>query len=142
MGVIKSGKVVLVLSGRFAGKKAVVVRTFDDGTSDKKFGHALIAGVDRAPRKVTKSMSKAKVAKRSKVKPFLKYVNFTHLMPTRYSVDMDLKKMVDENDVKEDSTQVKKDLKKVFEERYLNQKDLKNEKKAAGNSYFFSRLRF
>mmetsp|Transcript_31691 Transcript_31691/g.75230 ORF Transcript_31691/g.75230 Transcript_31691/m.75230 type:complete len:143 (+) Transcript_31691:23-451(+) len=142
MGVIKSGKVVLVLSGRFAGKKAVVVRTFDDGTSDKKFGHALIAGVDRAPRKVTKSMSKAKVAKRSKVKPFLKYINFTHLMPTRYSVDMDLKKMVDENDVKEDSTQVKKDLKKVFEERYLNQKDLKNEKKAAGNSYFFSRLRF
>mmetsp|Transcript_8968 Transcript_8968/g.17983 ORF Transcript_8968/g.17983 Transcript_8968/m.17983 type:complete len:143 (+) Transcript_8968:57-485(+) len=142
MGVIKSGKVVLVLSGRFAGKKAVVVRTFDDGTSDKKFGHALIAGVDRAPRKVTKSMSKAKIAKRSKVKPFLKYVNFTHLMPTRYSVDMDLKKMVDENDVKEDSTQVKKDLKKVFEERYLNQKDLKNEKKATGNSYFFSRLRF
>lgn len=142
MGVIKSGKVVLVLSGRFAGKKAVVVRTFDDGSAEKKFGHALIAGVDRAPRKVTKSMKKAKVSKRSKVKPFLKYVNYTHLMPTRYSVDMDLKKMIDESEVKSDAVQVKKDLKKVFEERYINQKDLKNEKKAAGNAYFFKRLRF
>jgi len=142
MGVIKSGKVVLVLNGRFAGKKAVVVRTFDNGSTDKKFGHALIAGVDRAPRKVTKAMSKAKVSKRSKIKPFLKYVNYTHLMPTRYSVDMDLKKMIEENDVKTDAVAVKKDLKKVFEERYINQKDLKNEKKAAGNKWFFQRLRF
>jgi large subunit ribosomal protein L27e len=140
MGIVTSGKVVLVLSGRFAGKKAVVVRTFDEGTSDKKFGHALVAGIDRNPRKVTKAMSKTKVAKRSKVKPFLKYVNYTHLMPTRYTVDMDLKKMIDDSDLK--SEDVKKEIKKVFEERYLNQKDQKSEKKATGNAYFFNKLRF
>ena len=34
--------------------------------------HALVAGIDRYPRKVTKKMSKKKIQKRSKVKPFLK----------------------------------------------------------------------
>merc|ERR1711959_269654 len=36
--------------------------------------------------KVTRSMSKEKIQKRTKMKPFLKYVNYTHLMPTRYVV--------------------------------------------------------
>lgn len=38
---IRSGRVVIVLSGRFAGKKAVVVKATDDGNDAKKFGHAL-----------------------------------------------------------------------------------------------------
>jgi len=38
---IKAGKVVVVLAGRYAGKKAIVVKSSDDGSSDKKFGHAL-----------------------------------------------------------------------------------------------------
>ena len=49
---MKAGKVVLVLSGRYAGKKAIIMRNFDDGTSDKQYGHALVAGIDRYPRKV------------------------------------------------------------------------------------------
>merc|ERR1712099_177994 len=62
------------------------------GTSDKPFGHALIAGIDRYPRIVTKRMSKKKVKQKSKIKPFLKVVNYNHLMPTRYSVDIALDK--------------------------------------------------
>jgi hypothetical protein len=30
-----------VLAGRFAGKKAVVVKSYDEGSNDKKFPHAL-----------------------------------------------------------------------------------------------------
>ena len=41
MGIIKSGRIVIVTSGRFAGKKAVVVKTSEDVNSNKKFGHAL-----------------------------------------------------------------------------------------------------
>ena len=37
----KSGKVVIVLSGRFAGRKAIVVRASDEGTDAKKYGHAV-----------------------------------------------------------------------------------------------------
>ena len=70
--IMKAGKVVLVLAGRYAGRKAVIVKPNDEGTADKPFGHALIAGIDRYPRKVTKRMSKRKIKLRSKVKPFLK----------------------------------------------------------------------
>ena len=80
---IKSGKVVLVLNGRYAGKKAVIVKNYDDGTSDKPYGHALVAGIARYPLKVTKKMGKKKTAKRSRIKPFVKVYNYNHLMPTR-----------------------------------------------------------
>lgn len=70
--IMKANKVVIVLSGRYAGRKAVVVKTFDDGTAEKQFGHALIAGIDRYPRKVTKKLGKAKLKKKSKIKPFIK----------------------------------------------------------------------
>ena len=160
MGIIKSGKVVIVLGGRFAGRKGVVVKTYDDGTPERKFGHAIgtsfyllpcprpdcrlpVAGVDRYPRKVTRAMSKEKIAKRSKVKPFLKYVNYSHLMPTRYVVDLDLKKIVEENGLKADNrAEAKKAVKKVFEERYQNQTSVKREKKATGVSYFYKKLAF
>jgi ribosomal protein L14E/L6E/L27E len=155
--------VVIILSGRYAGKKAVVLKTFDDGyvllllhlrlpakrgarcppiarmnetvalsvarrtallssvlgagtthictpplpcsrhsctpslshlirSTQRPFGHALVAGVERAPLKVSKSMSKKLVAKRSRVKPFIKVVNYNHIMPTRYSIDVDINK--------------------------------------------------
>merc|ERR1711962_775113 len=72
---MKSGKVVLVLGGKYAGRKAIIVKQYDEGTQDRPYGHALVAGIDKYPRKVTKPMGKKKVAKRSKFKPFLKVVN-------------------------------------------------------------------
>lgn len=76
--IMKAGKIVLVLCGRYAGRKAVVIKTYDDGTADKQYGHALVAGIDRYPRKVTKRMNKTTFKKRSKIKPFLK-VSLTKL---------------------------------------------------------------
>ena len=146
MAIVKSGKVVIILAGRHAGKKAVVIKTLEDGNSDdKRFSHCLVAGIARGPRKVTRGMSKKKVEKRSRtMKPFVKYVNIRHVFPTRYQVDMDLKKAVEEADLvnPEKKVEVKKNLKKIFEDRYLNQKQVTSEKKAAGSNYFFQRLRF
>jgi hypothetical protein len=68
-----------------AGKKGVIVKTFDDGTDGRRYGHTIVAGIARAPLKVKKGMDEKKVEKRSRVKPFLKLVNFNHLMPTRYA---------------------------------------------------------
>ena len=82
---MKPGKVVLVLAGRYSGRKAVIVKNIDDGTSDRPYSHALVAGIDRYPRKVTAAMGKKKIAKRSKIKSFVKVYNYNHLMPTRYS---------------------------------------------------------
>ncbi len=43
---------VILLSGRFAGKKAVIVKNYDDGTSGRAYGHALVCGLSKEPRKV------------------------------------------------------------------------------------------
>lgn len=57
-------------------------------------------------------------------------------------MDIDLKKIVDESAIKASPADVKKAVRKIFEERYLNQKDVKSEKKATGVKYFFEKLRF
>ena len=108
-------------------------------------------------------MGKKRLEKRCKVKPFVKAVNFVHLMPTRYdflmlslsvvcisfyilvsvcrySVDLDLKKLADSAVAKETKTETKKSIKKIFEERYKGQN--KTDKKAASVQYFFNKLRF
>lgn len=134
-----------MLSGRHAGKKAIVVKTFDEGNSEKRFPHILVAGLARNPRTVTKTMSKKKVEKRTKtLKPFIKYINVRHVFPTRYTVDLDLKAAVDEADLvdPEKKVETKKKLKKIFYERYMNQKEVTSEKKAQGSTYFYHKLRF
>ena len=45
--IYKHGRVVIVLSGRYAGKKAVVIKAYDDGTQDRPYEHAIIAGIAR-----------------------------------------------------------------------------------------------
>ena len=57
-----------------------------------QYGHALVIGMERYPRPVTKNMSKTKLKRRSKIKPFIKVANYNHMMPTRYSVDINFTK--------------------------------------------------
>ncbi|KAJ3305238.1 60S ribosomal protein L27 [Kappamyces sp. JEL0829] len=130
---LKSGKVVLLLQGRQAGKKAVIVKNFDEGTKERPYPHAIVAGVERYPLKITSSMGQKKVAKRSKVKPFVKVVNFNHVMPTRYNLDLELKEVVTAESLSEPSERLtaRKAVKKLFEERYNSGK----------NKWFFQKLR-
>merc|ERR1711937_64599 len=133
--ILKEKKVVIVLSGRYAGKKAVIVKHFDEGDAQRPYGHALVAGVERAPLKVTKRMSKKLVAKRSKVKPFLKLINYNHLMPTRYSLDVALdKEKITKACFKDPASKfaARRSAKAAFEERY----------KTGNNPWFFQKLRF
>ncbi|KAI8830454.1 60S ribosomal protein L27 [Chytriomyces hyalinus] len=131
---LKSGKVVLVLSGRFAGRKAVIVKNYDEGTGSKPYPHAVIAGIERYPLKITKGMGQKRIAKRSRVKPFIKSINYNHILPTRYNLDLDLKSVVTAESFKEPSQRVtsKKAIKKLLEERYNSGK----------NKWFFQKLRF
>lgn len=52
--------------------QVVVLKQLDDGTKERPYPHAIVAGIERYPLKVTKSMGAKKLAKRSKVKPFIK----------------------------------------------------------------------
>jgi hypothetical protein len=49
---VQPGKVVILLTGRYAGKKAVIVKNYDDGVGARPYGHALVCGLSKEPRKV------------------------------------------------------------------------------------------
>lgn len=143
----------MLLQGRHAGKKAVIVRAHEEGHGDRHFGHALVAGIDQGPRKITRAMQKAdkrnktnKVAKRSRIRPFVKCVNFNHMMPTRYTLDVvdQIKSSFHDETLtnEEIKRKARKDVRQVFEKRYINMGDAKNEKALTGAKFFFRRLRF
>ncbi|RPB20615.1 hypothetical protein L211DRAFT_841544 [Terfezia boudieri ATCC MYA-4762] len=135
MKFLKNGRVAIITRGRYAGKKVVLIKVQEEGTKAYPFGHALVAGIERYPSKVTKRMSKKTTAKRSKVKPFIKTVNFNHIMPTRYTLELETLKNVINQDTFKEPTQreeAKKTIKKALEERYTSGK----------NRWFFQQLRF
>lgn len=125
----------IVTRGRFAGKKVVVVRPHDDGTKAHSFPHAVVVGIERGPLKVTRAHDEKKVAKRTKIKPFVKLVNYNHLMPTRYSLDVEsFKNAVTPDSLNEPSQreEAKKVVKKALEEKH----------QAGKNKWFFTKLNF
>ncbi|KAH7910900.1 60s ribosomal protein l27 [Hygrophoropsis aurantiaca] len=133
--VYKPGKVAIVLQGRQAGKKVVVIKQLDEGTKERPYPHAIVAGIERYPRKVTRSMGAKKLQRRSRVKPFIKTINYSHLFPTRYALELEsLKGAVASETFKEPSQRedARKNIKKLFEERYQGGK----------NKWFFQALRF
>ncbi|XWS36806.1 hypothetical protein CRYUN_Cryun20dG0117400 [Craigia yunnanensis] len=131
---LKPNKAVIVLQGRYAGRKAVIVRSFDEGTRDRPYGHCLVAGIKKYPSKVIRKDSAKKTAKKSRVKCFVKLVNYQHLMPTRYTLDVDLKDVVtaDALQTKDKKVSACKATKERFEERF----------KTGKNRWFFTKLRF
>eukprot|EP00178_Gracilaria_changii_P019423 TRINITY_DN56313_c0_g1_i1.p1 TRINITY_DN56313_c0_g1~~TRINITY_DN56313_c0_g1_i1.p1 ORF type:complete len:112 (-),score=12.25 TRINITY_DN56313_c0_g1_i1:138-473(-) len=95
--IFKTGRVVICTSGRFAGKKAIVAKSYEDGTKKLRFPHLLVAGIARNPRNVKRRINKKKFTKRTGVKPFVKLVNQNHVMPTRFVVnDFDMKDIKDD----------------------------------------------
>ncbi|GLU18005.1 hypothetical protein SLE2022_343280 [Rubroshorea leprosula] len=129
---LKPNKAVILLQGRFAGRKAVIVRSFDDGTRERPYGHCLVAGISKYPAKVIRKDSSKKTAKKSRVKAFVKLVNYSHVMPTRYTLDVDLKDVVTADALQSRDKKVTtgKEIKKRFEERF----------KTGKNRWFFSKL--
>ena len=132
---LKPNKVAIVTRGRQAGKKVVIVKPFDEGTKSHPYGHALVVGIERYPQKVARRHSDKVIAKRTKVKPFIKRVNFNHLMPTRYTFEQEsLKNIISAETFGEPSARedAKKEIKKIFEEQH----------KAGQNKWFFTKLAF
>ena len=106
--------------------QVVIIQPVDQGTKAHPYGHALVAGIERYPSKITRRMSKTRQEKRSKVKPFIKVINYNHLMPTRYTLELEgLKGVVSQDTFKEVSQRedAKKNVKKVLEERYTSGKN-------------------
>ncbi len=110
----------------FAWNKVVIIQPLDTGSKAHPFPHALVAGLERYPSSITRRMSKARQDRRSKVKPFIKIINYNHLMPTRYTLELEGLKGVITNDTFKEVSQreeAKKTVKKTLEERYTSGKN-------------------
>jgi len=127
-------------------KKAIVIKAHEEGNKDRSFGHALVAGIERNGRKVTKRMSQKKYNKRTGIKPFVKFVNLSHVMPTRYQVanELELKEIVKEDKMLKDKrNEMKKVLAKTLTEKYRKMPQTKAaDSKASHLMFFFKKLRF
>eukprot|EP00924_Labyrinthula_sp_SR-Ha-C_P016665 maker-scaffold_6-snap-gene-11.67-mRNA-1 protein AED:0.01 eAED:0.01 QI:138/1/1/1/1/1/2/78/161 len=158
--LIKSGRVVIVTRGRFAGCKAVVVQTSENGTSSHKFAHALVVGISKPAKKITKKMDEKTQKKKAQLSIFVKVLNYNHLIPSRYQVDFDLKKIKvqlgDKDNKKTEEVaidtaniakpevrkQIRKALKEKLEAEFFKQGERKTSKAAEGVQFFYKKLRF
>ncbi|KAE8722734.1 60S ribosomal protein L27 [Hibiscus syriacus] len=131
---LKPNKAVVVLQGRYAGRKTVIVKSFDEGTRDRPYDHCLVAGIQKYPRKVIRKDSSKKTAKKSCVKCFVKLVNYQDVMPTHYTLDVDLKDVVSVDSLQSNEKKVSacKAAMAKLEERFETGK----------NRWFFTKLRF
>ena len=83
---LKAGKGVVITSGKYAGKKAVIVKVNEAASDKYKFPNAIVVGVESAPRKVTRAMDEKAVNKKTSMKVFTKVINLQHFMPTRFGI--------------------------------------------------------
>lgn len=80
-------------------------------------------------------MSEKKIASKTKLKPFVKVVNYNHIMPTRYSFDVEPFKSVVTAESLTEATQ-------KVEARKVIRKALEEKHQAGKNKWFFQKLRF
>ena len=149
----KPGKVVLILNGRYAGNKGIIIKSNYESVRDRKYPHCTVIGLAKGPRKPTKR-NIAKLQARikelesqkeqnDKIKTlksfgvFIKTYNMSHLLATRYTVkeDFGISKTLEKLDsldkkVKEDKVLLANKEKAKKDE---NQKELEALKIKVGN---------
>ena len=149
----KPGKVVVVLNGRYAGRKGIIIKSNYESVRDRKYPHCMVVGLSKGPRKPTKrnlaklqdKIKKLESSKDSNEKitalksfgVFIKTYNMTHLLATRYQVkeDFGINKTLEKLDnlekkVKEDKAAI--DAKARDKKDEGNQKEIESLKEKYG----------
>ena len=144
----KPGKIVVVLNGRYAGRKGIIVKSNCESVKDRKYPHCMVVGLAQGPRKPTKkniAKLQAKIKKlesqensSDKVKTlksfgvFIKTYNMSHLLATRYTLkdELGLVKSIGKIDelekkVKEDKIQIENKEKSKKEENAKELEELR-----------------
>ena len=133
----KPGKIVVVLNGRYAGKKGIIVKSNYESVKDRKYPHCMVVGIAKGPRKPTKkniaklqakikeleskdnSSDKIKALKSFGI--FIKTYNMSHLLATRYTIK-------DEFGLNKALGRIEELVKKLAEEKALIDNKEKNKK--------------
>jgi large subunit ribosomal protein L27e len=120
---MKNGRVVIVLRGKYAGRKAIVVKSTDKVQgSGRNFGRALVAGIDKYPRRTLMKHTKKQISQRLSTTAFVKEINYNHLFPTRYNFDSDLSNIKGMNEASDPARKrgLRLRLRKIFNEKYVD----------------------
>ena len=127
--LLSPGRFVVMLQGRHAGKKALVLSSFPDGSDSRKYPYALVLGIESCPKKVTREMPQEQLVKRTQVKCFVKAVNFNHVLLTRHVLkDEDIwtkitpKSFVEALGEPSKKKELLAEAGKVLRQKYLNNK--------------------
>jgi len=101
----------------------------------------LVAGIARNLIQAKRSFGKKKFIKKTGVKTFVKYVNQSHVLPTRFVVsEFDFTEVKDESfKTQETREALRKSIRDKFTEAYRNPKQ---GEKSGHTKFFFTRLRF
>merc|ERR1712176_349772 len=82
----------------------------------------------------------------TKVKPYVKYINYNHMMPTRYTVPAELgaQSLVTDQQMNnaDGRVEAKKFIKKLFQEKFVNPPSDKSGKPSKDVLYLRKKLRF
>eukprot|EP00801_Mesodinium_rubrum_P008815 Mrub_08841.p3 GENE.Mrub_08841~~Mrub_08841.p3 ORF type:complete len:119 (-),score=24.57 Mrub_08841:18-374(-) len=89
----------------------MIVKSYLNGTKERRFHHLLVAGLEKTPKLLTKTSTQKEGEKKREMKSFIKYVNARHVMPTRYKV----KKEIEIKDLNDDDLSNPELKKKVVE---------------------------
>lgn len=75
---------VLIIKGRHAGKKGVII---DDMASSKGRKVVTIAGLDKTPAPVSEDLTAKQKRRKSALRAFVKTMNIRHVIATRYTME-------------------------------------------------------
>ena len=133
----KPGKIVVVLNGRFAGRKGIIVKSNYESVKDRKYPHCMVVGIAKGPRKPTKKnlaklqekikQLESKENSSDKIKAlksfgiFIKTYNMSHLLATRYTLK-------DEFGLNKALGKIEELVKKLAEEKAIIDNKEKNKK--------------
>jgi large subunit ribosomal protein L27e len=149
----KPGKVVVVLNGKYAGSKGIIIKSNYESVKDRKYPHCQVVGLAKGPKKPTKrnlAKLQAKIKKLESQKEqndriktlksfgvFIKTYNMSHLLATRYTVreDFGISKSLEKLDslekkIKDEKTQIENKEKGKKED---NQKELESLRNKLGS---------
>ena len=147
----KPGKVVVVLNGRNAGSKGIIVKSNYENTKDKKYPHCVVVGLSKGPRKPTKKNIAKLQARIRKLESqsdvtdrlnalksfgvFIKTYNMSHLLATRYTIkeDFGIQKSIEKLDNLDKKIKEDKQAIEVKEKAKKDEKEIEELKSKYGN---------
>ena len=142
----KMGRIVIILNGRHAGKKAIVIKDKISSVTNSLSNNIRIIGIKNFPSKNIRTKKTSTIDSKRGIKVFLKLINKNHVLPTRYFVDLNPDQQILVSNISNSffNKKMNKDASdKFLEENIWQINNIFMDKYFSGkNKWFFKKLKF